>query len=131
MAMLTLAQAEAYADHVRSAGQRLVVTDGVFDLLLPGHVRALQAARAQGDALLVLVHADRGRQDADSLITPEQERAEVMASLAAVDAAVIVDPRTLDVVYRRLQPHLVVSGQDDSDGASALLLDKIRDAKRS
>ena len=67
----------------------IVFTNGVFDLLHPGHVRYLQQARALGDALIVGVNSDRsvrGNKGPDRPITPEAERAEILAALACVDA---------------------------------------------
>ena len=112
MAVLTLVQAGAFADHLRSTGQRLVVADGPFDLLLPAHVRALEVARVQGDALLVLVHADRGAHDTGLLITPEHERAEIVAALASVDAVVVVAASAVDFVAGRLEPAIRAPGLD-------------------
>ena len=59
MAVLTRDQASAWADTLRHDDRRVVLTNGVFDLLHPGHVRYLQAARAEGDALLVAINSDR------------------------------------------------------------------------
>ena len=59
MRVLTIAEAAAFAASARQAGRRVVFTNGVFDLLHPGHVRYLAAARALGDALVVGVNSDR------------------------------------------------------------------------
>ena len=62
---LTRAEATAWAEAQRRAGRRVVFTNGVFDLMHPGHVRYLQAARAEGDALIVAINSDpsvRGQQ---------------------------------------------------------------------
>ena len=112
---MTIDQAAAFADAHRQAGHRVVFTNGVFDLLHPGHVRYLQAARALGDILIVAVNSDRSvRAIKGPLrpITPEQERAEILAALACVDATVIFDDDTPAEIIRRLQPHILVKGAD-------------------
>ena len=93
---MTIAQAVAFVDARRAAGQAVVFTNGVFDLLHPGHLRYLQQARALGDALIVGVNSDRSvraNKGPDRPITPEAERAEILAALACVDAVVDVRRR--------------------------------------
>jgi D-beta-D-heptose 7-phosphate kinase/D-beta-D-heptose 1-phosphate adenosyltransferase len=90
-------------------------TNGVFDLLHPGHVRYLQAARHEGDALIVGVNSDRsarGNKGPSRPITPEAERAEILAALACVTAAVIFDEPTPAEIIRALRPHVLVKGAD-------------------
>src|SRR5690606_25146527 len=87
----------ALAADARRDGRRVVFTNGVFDLLHPGHVRYLQAARAEGDVLVVAVNSDRsvrGNKGPDRPVTPERERAELLAALACVDAVTIFDDAT-------------------------------------
>ena len=77
---------------LRRSGKTVVFTNGVFDLLHPGHVRYLETARSLGDALIVGVNADasvRRNKGPSRPVTPEGERAEVLAALASVDAVVI------------------------------------------
>jgi D-glycero-beta-D-manno-heptose 1-phosphate adenylyltransferase len=115
MPVMTLAEAEAFARSLRAAGKAVVFTNGVYDLLHPGHVRYLQAARAEGDALIVGVNSDRSvraNKGPDRPINPEDERAEVVAALAAVDAAVIFDEETPFDIIRRIQPDVLVKGAD-------------------
>ena len=57
--VLSLAEAVAFVEHLRHTGKEVVFTNGVFDLLHPGHVRYLQDARREGDALVVAVNSDR------------------------------------------------------------------------
>jgi len=93
----------------------VVLTNGVFDLLHPGHVRYLQTARARGDVLIVAVNSDRSVRAAKGPtrpVIPEQERAEIIAALRAVDAAVIVDDETTQAVVDRLKPDVVVTAAD-------------------
>src|ERR671920_1553114 len=84
--------AVTFARRVQAAGKTVVFTNGVFDLLHPGHVRYLQDARREGDALIVAVNSDRSVRAIKGPtrpLNPEQERAEVLAALAIVDAVVI------------------------------------------
>src|SRR2546430_14837975 len=74
----------------RASGSRIVFTNGVFDLLHPGHLRYLQHARSLGDALIVGVNSDRSARSNKGErrpVTPEAERAEIVAALSCVDAA--------------------------------------------
>ena len=115
---MTLADRDAaarWAAECRGAGRRVVFTNGVFDLLHPGHVRYLQAARAEGDALIVAVNSDRSvraNKGPDRPITPEAERAEILAALACVDAVVIFDEETPAEIVRAVQPDVLVKGAD-------------------
>ena len=89
--------AAAFAESVRSRGGTVVFTNGVFDLLHPGHIRYLRDARALGDALIVAVNSDRSvrsNKGEDQQINPEAERVEVLLALECVDAAVIFDDDT-------------------------------------
>ncbi len=90
--VLTQPQAAAFAAAARTAGRRIVFTNGVFDLLHPGHVRYLEEARLLGDILIVGLNADesvRRNKGEARPITPQNDRAEVIGALACVDAAVI------------------------------------------
>jgi rfaE bifunctional protein nucleotidyltransferase chain/domain len=113
--ILTLDAAVAFVGSRRAAGARIVFTNGVFDLLHPGHVRYLTAARAEGDVLIVGVNSDRSvraNKGPSRPITPEAERAEILAALASVDAVVVFDEDTPDGIIRRLQPDVLVKGAD-------------------
>jgi rfaE bifunctional protein nucleotidyltransferase chain/domain len=115
MPVFDLKTATIFADGERQAGRRVVFTNGVFDLLHPGHVRYLQAARAEGDALIVGVNSDRSVRaikGPSRPITPELERAEIIAALACVDASVIFDQDTPAEIIRSLQPDVLVKGAD-------------------
>ncbi len=99
----------------RDEGRRVVFTNGVFDILHPGHLRYLQAARREGDALVVAVNSDRSvraNKGPSRPINGEHERAEVLAALACVDAVVIFDGETPEGIVRRLQPDILVKGAD-------------------
>ena len=90
-------------------------TNGVFDLLHPGHVRYLQDARALGDALIVGLNSDRSvrsNKGPQRPITPESERAEILVALECVDAVAIFDDDTPAEIIRRVQPDVLVKGAD-------------------
>jgi D-glycero-beta-D-manno-heptose 1-phosphate adenylyltransferase len=109
------AEAAAFARELQEAGRAVVFTNGVFDLLHPGHVRYLQAARREGDALIVGINSDRSVRAIKGLerpIVPEAERAELLAALACVDGVVIFDEETPHEIVDRLQPDVLVKGAD-------------------
>jgi rfaE bifunctional protein nucleotidyltransferase chain/domain len=113
--LLTAADAAALATDVRQHGGVVVLTNGVFDLLHPGHVRYLEEARALGSALIVAVNSDRSvraNKGPDRPVNTERERAEVLLSLRCVDAAVIFDEDTPHAIVNRLQPDVLVKGAD-------------------
>lgn len=95
---------------------RLVFTNGVFDLLHPGHVEYLEAARALGDHLLVAVNTDRSARGLGKgtgrPVAGEGARARVLAGLAAVDRVVLFDTPTPLELIRLLQPDVLVKGGD-------------------
>ena len=112
---LTRSEAAEVAERARAAGQRIVFTNGVFDLLHPGHVRYLRAARRLGDVLIVGVNADRSaRQNKGSArpLVPAAERAELIAALEFVDAVVIFDEDTPYDTIKELRPDVLVKGAD-------------------
>ena len=113
--VLTVDQAVQLVSALRAAGRTVVFTNGVYDLLHPGHIRYLHAARAEGDALIVGVNSDRSvtaNKGPSRPINPERDRAEVIAALAAVEAAVIFDQDTPHEIISRLQPDVLVKGAD-------------------
>jgi D-beta-D-heptose 7-phosphate kinase/D-beta-D-heptose 1-phosphate adenosyltransferase len=108
-------EAAHWAARLRQSRKTVVFTNGVFDLLHPGHVRYLHDARALGDALIVAVNSDRSvraNKGPDRPINPETERAELLASLACVDAVVIFDEETPHEIVTRIQPDVLVKGAD-------------------
>jgi len=100
----------------RAAQGRVVFTNGVFDLLHTGHVALLEAARAEGDALIVGVNRDasarRLNKGPDRPVVAEAERARLVAALAAVDCVVLFDEDTPLSLIRRLRPDVLVKGAD-------------------
>jgi rfaE bifunctional protein nucleotidyltransferase chain/domain len=99
----------------KAAGRVVVFTNGCFDLLHPGHVGLFEAARSQGDLLVVGLNSDRSvralKGDGRPLV-PEKERAETIAALEAVDRVVIYDEDTPRAVIRALAPDVLVKGAD-------------------
>jgi len=97
-------------------GGRVVFTNGVFDLLHTGHVALLEAARAEGDALIVGVNRDasarRLGKGPDRPIVAEDERARLVAALAAVDCVVLFAEDTPLALIRQLRPDVLVKGAD-------------------
>ncbi len=93
----------------------VVFTNGVFDLLHPGHVDVLTAARAEGDSLIVGVNSDasaRRLKGEERPARPEADRAYVLAALSAVDAVTVFDEDTPLELIRHLKPDVLVKGGD-------------------
>jgi len=94
----------------------VVFTNGVFDLLHTGHVALLEAARAEGAALVVAVNTDasvrRLGKGSERPLVPEAERARLLAALAAVDCVVLFDEDTPLALIDRLRPDVLVKGAD-------------------
>lgn len=113
--LLTHAETVAFVERERAAGRRIVFTNGVFDILHPGHIRYLQAARSLGDVLIVGLNGDdsvRRNKGPDRPINSEHERAELVASLGCVDAVVIFHEDIPDQIIRLVQPDILVKGAD-------------------
>ena len=113
--VLTETQVAALVAEARSKGRRVVFTSGIFDLLHPGHVRYLEEARELGDLLIVGLHADgsvRRNKGQGRPVTPQDERAEVLAALASVDAVVVFSEDTAADIIGRIQPDILVKGGD-------------------
>lgn len=99
----------------RQAGAKIVFANGCFDVLHVGHIRYLEGARAQGDFLIVGINSDRqvavlkgpGRP-----IIPESERAEIVASIAAVDVVTVFDEPTVEGLLLNLKPDVHAKGTD-------------------
>ena len=112
---MTRTEAASFVERQREIGRAIVFTNGVFDLLHPGHIRYLAAARALGDLLIVGVNSDRSvraNKGADRPITPEGERAEILAALSCVDAVVVFDEDTPHEIIAAIQPDVLVKGAD-------------------
>jgi rfaE bifunctional protein nucleotidyltransferase chain/domain len=99
----------------RAEGRRVVLTNGCFDLLHAGHVALLEAARREGDLLVVALNSDdsvRRLKGKGRPILPQAERAELLLALEAVDRVVVYDEDTPLAVVRALLPDVLVKGAD-------------------
>ena len=109
------ADAASTAMRTQQRGGKVVFTNGVFDLLHPGHVRYLQDARGLGEVLIVAINSDRSvraNKGPDRPVNPEAERAEVLLALGSVDAVVIFDEPTPYDLISRIRPDILVKGED-------------------
>lgn len=91
---------------------RVVLTNGVFDLLHVGHLRYLRQARSLGDVLVVGVNADSSVRKPGRPLVPESERAELVAALEPVDYVVIFRDATADALLRAIRPTVYAKGAD-------------------
>ena len=118
---MTSAEAVAFVNRARGAGKKIVFTNGVFDILHPGHTRYLADAKALGDVLIVAINSDRSARALgkapDRPINTEQERAEILAALASVDAVVVFDEDTPHAILSAVQPDVLVKGADWGENA--------------
>ena len=99
----------------RAAGERIVFTNGVFDLLHRGHVEYLEEAKALGGRLVVGVNSDasaRRIKGPERPLVPGEERAEIVAALACVDLAILFDEDTPERLIREVSPDVLVKGGD-------------------
>jgi D-beta-D-heptose 7-phosphate kinase/D-beta-D-heptose 1-phosphate adenosyltransferase len=102
-------------NQTRAAGGSVAFTNGVFDLVHPGHVRYLRKAAAEGDLLIVGLNGDTSVRSIKGLgrpIVPATERAEVLEALDSVDAVVIFEEPTPEKLIAQLQPDVLVKGAD-------------------
>jgi len=108
-------QLESLGEKYRQKKQRLVLTNGCFDLLHTGHVRYLQQARALGDGLLIAVNSDRSVRELKGPTRPlnsENDRAEVVAALRCVDHVTIFNEKRVTEVIKKLKPSIYAKGGD-------------------
>ena len=113
--VLSADDAAALARERQDRGAVVVFTNGVFDLLHPGHVRYIYEARLLGQVLIVGINSDRSVRaikGAGRPINPQDERAEVLLALEWVDAVVIFDEDTPHDLISRIQPDVLVKGAD-------------------
>jgi rfaE bifunctional protein nucleotidyltransferase chain/domain len=99
----------------RSAGERIVLGNGNFDLLHVGHVRYLRGAKALGGKLVVAINSDesvRVLKGAGRPVMPAEERAEIVAALADVDAVVIFSELDVRTLIREIRPDIQAKGTD-------------------
>ena len=113
--ILSREELKVFADDIRAMGEKLILANGCFDLVHAGHIRYLGGAKELGGQLLVAVNSDRqvrrlkgeGRP-----VTPENERAEIIAAFRFVDAVTIFDEPTVEEVIRTVRPDFHAKGTD-------------------
>jgi D-glycero-beta-D-manno-heptose 1-phosphate adenylyltransferase len=113
--ILSRAGLHGVLDEHRRDGRRVVVANGVFDLLHVGHVRYLRAARAEGDVLVVGINSDsstRKLKGEGRPILTERARASLVAALGAVDYVVVFDEPDVAALLREFRPHVHAKGTD-------------------
>jgi D-beta-D-heptose 7-phosphate kinase/D-beta-D-heptose 1-phosphate adenosyltransferase len=109
----TLEEAARHVQARKGLNQRIVLTNGCFDLLHPGHVRFLNEASSHGDCLVVAINSDEGvrsHKGPDRPVIPESDRASMLAALECIDYVVIFRDATPHAVLSELKPHLLVKG---------------------
>src|SRR4249920_1045350 len=112
---MSLSEACLFVAAEREHGRVIVFTNGVFDLLHPGHVRYLSQARQLGDLLVVGLNSDRSvraNKGSHRPLTLELERGEILAALDVVDLVVVFDEDTPLALITTLQPDVLVKGAD-------------------
>ncbi len=113
--IIPFAQVAVWRERLRTAGKRLVVTNGCFDILHAGHVTYLAAARALGDALLVGLNSDasvRQLKGAGRPVNSEQDRATVLAALASVDSVCVFEEVDALRFLGEVKPDIYAKGGD-------------------
>ncbi|HSY53028.1 MAG TPA: adenylyltransferase/cytidyltransferase family protein [Opitutaceae bacterium] len=113
--LLALDAAVARREQLRAAGKKVVLTNGVFDLLHTGHLYFLQKARALGDGLFIALNADASVRTLKGPLRPvqnEEQRAYALAALACVDAVFVFRTPRLDAEIRALRPDIYCKAGD-------------------
>ena len=108
-------QLQSQVEAWRSAGDRITLANGCFDLLHVGHVRYLHAAKGLGGRLVVALNSDesvRSLKGEGRPLMPAEERAEILAALADVDAVVIFRERDVRAIIREIHPDIHAKGTD-------------------
>jgi D-glycero-beta-D-manno-heptose 1-phosphate adenylyltransferase len=99
----------------RSSGRKIVFANGCFDLLHAGHIRYLEAAKDIGDVLIVGINGDAcvaALKGPGRPLQPEEDRAEILASIACVDYVLLFDAHTVDGILKELKPDVHAKGTD-------------------
>src|SRR5437588_12698011 len=115
MKILLREELQSERARLRDSGQKLVFTNGVFDILHVGHVRYLQQARELGDALVVAINSDGSARQLKGKGRPqtsENDRAEILAALACVDYVTVFDDLSPRSLIASLLPDVLVKGGD-------------------
>ncbi|HSY13396.1 MAG TPA: adenylyltransferase/cytidyltransferase family protein [Verrucomicrobiae bacterium] len=113
--ILSRTQLRERVDEWRGSGEPVILTNGCFDLLHVGHVRYLRGAKALGGKLVVAINSDesvRKLKGEGRPAMPQNERAEILASLADVDAVVVFDEPDVRALIREIRPDVQAKGTD-------------------
>jgi rfaE bifunctional protein nucleotidyltransferase chain/domain len=111
----TLSQLRRFASSERKKGRTIVLANGGFDVVHAGHVRYLQAAKGEGDILIVALNSDRSVRRLKGRgrpVLPETERAEIIAAFGCVDYVTIFDEPNVEEILNALQPDVHAKGSD-------------------
>jgi rfaE bifunctional protein nucleotidyltransferase chain/domain len=109
------AELKDIAARLRATGLKVVFANGCFDLLHVGHIRYLQTARALGNVLILGINSDASVAALKGIgrpLQPQEERAEILASLDCVDYVLVFDELTVDGILNELRPDIHVKGTD-------------------
>lgn len=113
--ILSRAELRRQVEEWRRAGERITLANGNFDLLHVGHVRYLRGAKALGGRVVVAINSDesvRALKGEGRPVMPENERAEIVAALADVDAVVIFSELDVRAIIREIHPDIQAKGTD-------------------
>ena len=114
-AVQSAAEIEQTAERLRGQGKKIVFTNGCFDILHRGHIEYLRASKACGDVLIIGLNSDasvRRLKGPSRPVVPEEDRAAILADLAAVDYVVIFDEETPYELIHRIRPNVLTKGAD-------------------
>jgi len=113
--IVSLPELKQLVGSARELGEKIVLTNGAFDLLHVGHVRYLQGAAEHGERLVTAVNSDSSVREAkgpDRPMIPENERAELVAALAVVDWVVLFSDETVEPIIEAIRPDVQAKGTD-------------------
>ena len=113
--LLTLDEAAEVASTAKAEGRIVVLTNGCFDLLHVGHIRYLEAAKEEGDLVIVALNSDQSVRELKGSGRPvmgEGERAEILSALASVDYVIVFEDPTVDAILERIRPDVHAKGTD-------------------
>jgi rfaE bifunctional protein nucleotidyltransferase chain/domain len=113
--VLDRTELKSRVDAARRQGRHVVLANGCFDLVHVGHVRYLEGAKAVGDVLVVAVNSDasmRFQNKGRPVMTPGDERAEIVAAFGCVDLVTLFDEKTVEDLLRLLKPDVHAKGTD-------------------
>ncbi len=106
---------ELWCDQLRKQNKKVIFTNGCFDILHAGHVRYLERAKELGDCLVIGLNSDasvRALKGESRPINSEEDRAEVLGALRAVDCVVVFDDETAENLITKVRPDIYVKGGD-------------------